>query len=137
MNRPETDPVALLVARLVAQLGLVENENVFAGPPRFPGGGVATRAVFLAVGSGTVTPTFGDHGLGRPVVQIRVRGDGGAGFQEGLTLARACMSALDGWTPNTEGYLLVRSIQPEPVNLWFDPSGNPEWTFNVQLTWSG
>jgi hypothetical protein len=135
MARPDQDLADLIAANVA---GLVVGENVFAGPPREPGPGIPSAAVFCSPsGTGTIGAVLGRGNVDvrRPAVQVFVRGDVGE-MSEAEDLAREIRDAIHKQT-EVEGYLAFAVREPDPVFVESDDSEHPLFVMNVEVTYAG
>jgi hypothetical protein len=131
-------PGADLVTFLSTAVGaLTSGTNLFEGPVRAIRAGVPVTAAFvLATGGRAPSPFLGtgqDHWFAG--VQVTVRGDVGAGYGAGQTLARSILAACQQAIPT--GYIQTLCEQSEPIHIGQDDNGHFLWSINLRMEWIG
>ena len=69
-------------------------------------------------------------------VQVMVRG-APDGYAAAETVATDCLTALDRWLPNSDGYVECKVQSAGPVNAGLADQAQPRFTLNVKLTYHG
>jgi hypothetical protein len=134
MPAPGADVVTRLNSAVAA---LTSGTNLFEGPVRPPRATVPATAVFVLATGGPPPEPYLGQGIDWRVsnVQATVRGEVGAGFAAGQTLARSVLDAIQ--RGGLSGYVRVLVVESEPTYLGQDENGHYLWTVNARLGWDG
>jgi hypothetical protein len=137
VSYPTTQPADLIAARLDAQTSLELGADLFIGTERPPVAPIPSAAVFVAAYGGTSSPDMGVSSDDRYFsVQVMVRG-APDGYAAAETVATDCLTALDRWLPNSDGYVECKVQSAGPVNAGLADQAQPRFTLNVKLTYHG